>query len=561
MTSLQWDSASGNNCLQLPSTETERGLLSQWVSAAETNSPLYLGQVASTNFTLFSLAPGTYYWRVDAVTAFGIMRGDIHSFLVSTLYPSVAQISEMTFPNRPVTVSLALTSSVAGETWQAVPSAAWISVIQSTGVTPATLQITLDPSGVAPLVRTGAITISGLSGPLFTIPVRLTVEALRLTILKADPTSDKVYGISEDTATSPTRAYLLEINTTTETMERIVHVGSSVTDLAIHPGENRLYIPNWQTGTLLAINLLADDFDPDLDRSLWANITGGVATNGGQGFRGNQALYFAANGERHALTIPLDVSAGGTIAFLIRAGNEAADGNTLWNNSETGETVALEYTKDQGATWTSIQSLNTIYPALSNWTGVSVAIPAGACSTSTQFRWRQAANSGATFDCWALDDMVIQGATPPPPDPVSFVTSSANSSTSIALFWTSSQRAVAYVVERKTASEPWAPVATTPGSATSYTDLNLTPGTGYDYRIQAANSGGAAAYSPTTTSLTWSYMQQWIAENYGSPDALSSEEMTTAKSGACAPILRVHSPGTAKEPVLEGGASDRIRRQ
>ena len=296
------------------------------------------------------------------------------------------------------------------------------------------------------------------------------------------------------------------------------------------------------------VNLIADDFDPNLDAGVWASIFGGIATNGGQGFRGSKALYFAASGSRSATTIPLDVSMGGSIDFLIRAGNETADGYSLWNNSESGETVVLEYSKDNGTTWTSLQNLNTVYPSLTNWTSFSVTIPTAAFGPNTQFRWRQLANSGATFDCWALDDVVIRGAAPLPPDPVPFIVASASSSTSTATFWVGADRASYYVIERKTGLLPWTPVATVPVFVTYYTDFGLVPGTPYSYRVQAVNAGGAAAYSPVTTSFTWSQMQQWISDNYGAPDALSSNGMTVRCPDGSLPLLRYAFNLTSDEP-------------
>lgn len=306
------------------------------------------------------------------------------------------------------------------------------------------------------------------------------------------------------------------------------------------------------------VNLIADDFDPNLDPGVWASVSGVVATNGGQGFRGSKALYFSASGVRSATTIPLDVSTGGNLEFLLRAGNEAVDGNVFWNNSETGETVLLEYTKDHGATWTTLQTLNTVYPSLSNWTSFSITIPGGAFGPNTQFRWRQLANSGIAFDCWALDDLVVQGAAPLPPATVPFIISSASSAASIAVFWIGSDRAAYYVVERKVGLQPWTPVITVPMFVTYYTDFALMSGTPYSYRVQAVNAGGTAPYSPVTTSFTWSQMQQWVCENYGSPGAMSAEAMTQPGPDGSLPLLRYAFNLTAAEPqrYLQVGQSN-----
>jgi hypothetical protein len=72
------------------------------------------------------------------------------------------------------------------------------------------------------------------------------------------------------------------------------------------------------------------------------------------------------------------------------------------------------------------------------------------------------------------------------------------------------------------------------------------------------NAGGQAAYSPLTTSFTWSQMQQWVADNYGSPEALSASEMTVPVADGCQPILRYAFNLTADEalhPISPGQTS------
>ena len=41
------------------------------------------------------------------------------------------------------------------------------------------------------------------------------------------------------------------------------------------------------------------------------------------------------------------------------------------------------------------------------WTRREVAVPTGARSAATLFRWRQLSHSGADYDHWALDDVAI----------------------------------------------------------------------------------------------------------------------------------------------------------
>jgi hypothetical protein len=250
----------------------------------------------------------------------------------------------------------------------------------------------------------------------------------------------------------------------------------------------------------------------------------------------------------------VDVSFGGTLEFWLRGGNEGLDG-PLWNNSENGESVILDYSKD-GVNWFQIQIPGTTFPSLSTWQKITVTIPAGAYSRTTQFRWRQLANSGPGLDCWALEDLLLQAPAPASPGPVPFVISSPSSCTSIAVLWVSAPGATSYAVERKQGSQPWTRIAA--GRETYYTDDSLAPQTAYSYRIQALNAGGSAPYSSVTTSATWSQLEQWSYDNFGSKDAISPAAMTLPDSDGTLPLLRYAFNLTLNEPehyLQSGGTS------
>ncbi|MEQ1749645.1 MAG: choice-of-anchor D domain-containing protein, partial [Prosthecobacter sp.] len=166
------------------------------------------------------------------------------------------------------------------------------------------------------------------------------------------------------------------------------------------------------TGTPVNIYQHAqDDFDPTPDSSLWASITSGAATNGGAGFLGSNALWFGASGTRTATTVPLNFLQAGYVEFSFRAGNQSVDGATYWNNSESGESVVIEYSLD-GVTWTTFQTLNTLYPNHSTWTNYYLPVPAAALTSTTRLRWRQLAHSGGTNDTWALENVSIHSGSP-----------------------------------------------------------------------------------------------------------------------------------------------------
>ncbi|MDB6054921.1 MAG: hypothetical protein JWN25_2444 [Verrucomicrobiales bacterium] len=282
--------------------------------------------------------------------------------------------------------------------------------------------------------------------------------------------------------------------------------------------------------------LVEDTFDSGLNPAAWQQVSG-VVTNGGAGFRGNNALWFGGADLRQAVTIPVDVSHGGTIEFLLRAGNEAEDGDAFWNNSEYGEDVAVEYTLD-GTNWYPVQVLTSSFPYLYTWTSFSIPVPRNAFSTHTVFRWTQRRHSGQSLDCWALDNVLVFGQKPAAPSQPSFIISSANSSTSISVHWLRSTGADSYILERNQSNTGWVPLATVIGAEPFYIDTLLIPGTTYSYRVKAHNAGSDSSYSMTSTTSTWSQRAQWNMDNYGDLNALTDLQMRTAGADGVIPLLR-----------------------
>lgn len=266
-----------------------------------------------------------------------------------------------------------------------------------------------------------------------------------------------------------------------------------------------------------------DDFDSGLDPTLWSSVISGTPTDGGAGFLGSNALWFGTTGTRTAATVPLNIIQVGYIQFKLRAGNQSVDGLTYWNNSETGETVVMEYSLD-GLTWTTFQSINTVYPNFASWTLFSVQVPPAAVSSATRFRWRQLSNSGGNNDTWALEDLFIYSGLPPPPTTPPFIITSPNSATDIAISWAAASGASSYLVERSSNGNTWTQIAATAANQTFYTDSGLSPNTWYQYRIKASNAGGVSSPSSTSLSATLSRLAEWRLQNYGttSPTGVAS---------------------------------------
>jgi hypothetical protein len=227
------------------------------VNAAGEGSPLFLGETNAPFFTLpNALTPGvTYYWRIDTVTSGGVSKSDVYTFTVSQISASLNQIDTATVQGHAQhTIPIDLASAEPGMAWQASAKEPWISLQFSSGTTPATLQVVLDASHLAPGHYEGSVSIFGSSGGPFVIPVRLRVDALNLTVIKTHRDSSLVYAVSENPAVPASGAYLLEIDSATESLRRVLRVGSSVTDLAVHPGDQKIYVPNWKAGILRAID-------------------------------------------------------------------------------------------------------------------------------------------------------------------------------------------------------------------------------------------------------------------------------------------------------------------
>lgn len=259
--------------------------------------------------------------------------------------------------------------------------------------------------------------------------------------------------------------------------------------------------------------LFEETFDPVLASGLWTAIEGGLVTNAGIGFGSSQVLWFGGSAQdRSATTIPLPLSGEAWVDFRLRAGNSQADGTNFWDNSETGESVVLEYSTAPGQ-WTLAQSLNSVFPGYASWSNLSFRLPQAAMSAQTQVRWRQIKHSGAGLDVWGIDDVQIHTAAPALPSAPAFLLASVRSSTAVDLYWSEAARAMSYVIQRAPVSGSWSTVSNLSASQNFFTDDQAMPGTSYRYRVQAANFSGVSPFSQVTFATTWSQKQEWISSN------------------------------------------------
>ncbi len=154
-----------------------------------------------------------------------------------------------------------------------------------------------------------------------------------------------------------------------------------------------------------ASQLLVETFDP-ISASNW-NISGGVVegTGNSEFFNGN-ALRFNDSGLRSANTVGYDLSTGGNISFRLKIGGP--NDTTLFEDADSGEDIAFNYSIDNGSSWVNLfifDTENTLYR--DTWGVASFNIVGAAISGSTLFQWEQVDHSGTTFDNWAIDNVSI----------------------------------------------------------------------------------------------------------------------------------------------------------
>src|ERR1035437_6777082 len=92
--------------------------------------------------------------------------------------------------------------------------------------------------------------------------------------------------------------------------------------------------------------------------------------------------------------------------------------------------------------------------------------------------------------------LAVSGPPAPIPAAPQSLTASVNASGQVVLAWTQADSlATRFHVERQTTGNTFTEIAVTQSSATTFTDVNVTAGTIYQYRIRAENDYGFSAYS------------------------------------------------------------------
>ena len=266
---------------------------------------------------------------------------------------------------------------------------------------------------------------------------------------------------------------------------------------------------------------MSDSFDPGLDLSQWSSFRGVVgstvlATNYGGSVSAPNSLWFGDGHSRFATTVPINTSGGGEIGFCIRL----ADGSGWpWTRVDNlpAEGVVLECSTNGGGSWTSIGSYDS--PVYYNWTGVVLPVPLAAQGPATLFRWRQLSSSGANYDHWALDNVIIGTGLMAP----------------------------------KIVMDPQSQTVAT-GDAASLTVAAVgTQPLSYQWLLNGTNLNGA-----TTSALAWTSVQLTDAGTYSVlvSNSVGSAMSTNAVLTVYVPVCAPPSAGLVSWWAAEGDASD-----
>lgn len=147
-------------------------------------------------------------------------------------------------------------------------------------------------------------------------------------------------------------------------------------------------------------SMLTDDFEASgYNTDLWASSSGANSPDCGSQ-QGAKAHRFSANGSRVIRTQAFNIQANSRFSFYLKYGT---GGNC--EAPDDGENVVLEYSLD-GNTWNILSNFSNM-AAFSNWSLVDVALPPAAYGAQTSLRIRQLANSGNTYDVWAIDEATL----------------------------------------------------------------------------------------------------------------------------------------------------------
>ena len=525
------------------------------ITAADHASSDYLGRVTGTSFALSqTLINGTeYFWRIDPVTAHGPETGLVYTFTVSDIALDVAEIKAQTIAGHSdYQVDIQLISEEPGVSWTASTDDSWITFTANSGSTPSTLSVHFDASMVSAGFHNSSVTLTSEAGQL-QIPIQLEVDPLNVTHIRSDRNSSTVYAISEDTSNVISQAYLVEIDSVAEKIQRVIPVGSSVTDFTIHYADNLIYVTNWKSGNLLAI-----------DKSTFEHIKSIAFQPAGATGYSEGDVYRVAAGVSQRLVVEeedqwIDISLFNTNtettlhqAFVREGGGAFGPTGRYYyhgeNNSSGAEIIKFDTVGDTFTQLAAVRPAEISHYYGSRtvivsedgsrvfWAGVALdqnlntewGIGETVYSTSTDGRY--AFSETAIYDINLRRQVLAMPASTtvsgynstskklitqvgdtlgfyPISTPISIpapILSVSNPTyDSIDLSWSDKSLEMEFFVQQRVlGSTTWADVQTTAANVTSWIAMNLQEGSSYEFRVRASSPDHSSPWSNTVIATT-----------------------------------------------------------
>jgi len=490
------------------------------------------------------------YISVLVTISLALAAGDARAQAGSGLVASSTSVAAFTVVGDPRCESDVHLSSGDGETlsWSASADQPWISFATPIGTTSGTLAILMDASQLSTGLHTANVTVSTSgSASSLVIPVSITVDPLTGTILKSDTSSDFDYAISESAASGTDRAFLLEIDTAAKGINRVIPVGTDVTDIAIHPADNAIYVTNWYPGLLLAIDkttfalrrtynfspavgseqgldahsvtafgpgrVIVEGGDGDCAVQLYDTVHGATltsfftATGGGAADPTGRYYYHGEAGNNGGTIAKYDLSTGKFIKVAAAGGTGFTANTGRVVISEDGTRVFWDggmFDPNLNLLW-SINTIKFINPDIiatspdgrfafatdEVFDTIAQRLTAFMPWSATLTRWNSTSNDLVTFgydgihytDCSA--GSFLEG-------PVASATVASGSDVSIS--WKITSPAITFSIQELSGTG-WQPVGFPAGLAVGELISGLTPGTTYQFRVSADSPTLNSEYS------------------------------------------------------------------
>ncbi len=248
---LEWGHVPGNS--------TYKVFLSDNRQDIEMGDPDISRLVGETNDNFMSLKNplelgATYYWRIDLLVDDKRYPGHIFSFEVLPFGLSQRSINaRMLYGANAPQIDLHLTGHDSTD-WSVHSNEDWISITNKTGTGSGTISVTLNPrKDIQPI---GEIQFSNQGRVVYSMPVNLDIDALYFRRLISSDVSPFVYGL----ATAGRKqinghAYLVEINTITGSIDRVLAVGDHATDITVRTLDDTIFVVDGAEGVLKKIDI------------------------------------------------------------------------------------------------------------------------------------------------------------------------------------------------------------------------------------------------------------------------------------------------------------------